>query len=465
MAKILLVDDDAQLRKSFQNILHTEGYEVVEAHCGETGVELAEKERPDIAVLDVRLPGMNGLETFKALRALYSDLPVLIMTAYGTTDTAIESTKMGAFDYVMKPFDVPEILSLIEKAIQAASVHAHTSPMPSNTPILLGKSRAMQDVCKKIGRAAPTDATILIRGESGTGKELVAQAIHKHSLRSKAPFQVINCVAIPDTLLESELFGYEKGAFTGASHRKAGKIELANGGTVFLDEIGDMPTSIQAKILRLLQERQVERLGGSHPISVDVRVLAATNKDLEQAVSNGEFREDLYYRLNVVNIPLPPIRERTEDIPMLAEHFLSMHSNASDMHNPGLTDEALVMMQKYLWPGNVRELSNKMHKALIFSRGLPLGKDDFVKLVDGAAAPPQTVGDEENVRSWVTRTLLTEHHEKTFETLADRFGAIVISEALELASWNKTRASKLLGMSRPTLLGRIEKYGLKEKGR
>jgi two-component system NtrC family response regulator/two-component system nitrogen regulation response regulator GlnG len=323
----------------------------------------------------------------------------------------------------------------------------------------------MQDVCKKIGRAAPTDATILIRGESGTGKELVAQAIHKHSSRSKAPFQVINCVAIPDTLLESELFGYEKGAFTGASHRKAGKIELANGGTVFLDEIGDMPTSIQAKILRLLQERQVERLGGSHPISVDVRVLAATNKDLEQAVANGEFREDLYYRLNVVNIPLPPIRERTEDIPMLAEHFLSMHSSASDMHNPGLTDEALAMMRKYSWPGNVRELSNKMHKALIFSRGLPLGKDDFVKLVDGVASTPQTVGDEEDIRSWVTRTLLTEHHEKTFETLADRFGAIVISEALELASWNKTRAAKLLGMSRPTLLGRIEKYGLKENGR
>lgn len=465
MAKILLVDDDAQLRKSFQNILRAEGYEVVEAHCGETGVELAEKDRPDIAVLDVRLPGMNGLETFKALRALYYDLPVLIMTAYGTTDTAIESTKMGAFDYVMKPFDVPEILSLIAKAIQAASAHARSTPMPSNTAILLGKSRAMQDVCKKIGRAAPTDATILIRGESGTGKELVAQAIHRHSLRSKAPFQVINCVAIPDTLLESELFGYEKGAFTGASQRRVGKIELANGGTVFLDEIGDMPTSIQAKILRLLQERQVERLGGSHPISVDVRVIAATNKDLEQAVSKGEFREDLYYRLNVVNIPLPPIRERTEDIPMLAEHFLSMHACASDMHNPGLTDDALAMMQKYSWPGNVRELSNKMHKALIFSCGLPLDKEDFVKLVDGAAINPQTLGDEEDVRSWVTRTLLTEHHEKTFETLADRFGAIVITEALELASWNKTRAAKLLGMSRPTLLGRIDKYGLKEKGR
>jgi DNA-binding NtrC family response regulator len=346
MATILVVDDDPQLRQSFERLLKAEGHTVLTAPSGEKGVEIASESEPDMAVLDVRLPGMNGLETFKVLRGMYPSLPVLVMTAYGTTETAIEATKMGAFDYVMKPFNVPNVLSLIGRAVEVRAPRPVSNDSVATSDALLGRSVAMQEVCKQIGRAAPTQATVLIRGESGTGKELVAHAIHKHSNRSDHPFCVINCVAIPETLLESELFGYEKGAFTGASNRKAGKIEQANRGTVFLDEIGDMPPPIQAKILRLLQERQIERLGGKLPIPVDVRIIAATNRDLEKAVASGEFREDLYYRLNVVSLTLPPLRERREDISLLGAHFLEKFAKELNMPNPGLTDRAKAALQR-----------------------------------------------------------------------------------------------------------------------
>ncbi|PIP40689.1 MAG: Fis family transcriptional regulator, partial [Desulfobacterales bacterium CG23_combo_of_CG06-09_8_20_14_all_51_8] len=285
MSSILIVDDDDQLRISFAKLLKEEGYDIRTAPTGETGIEEVRRKVPDLMIMDVRLPGINGLETFGRIRKMDTTLPVIIMTAFGTTDTAIEATKLGAFDYILKPFDIPAMLNLINQALEAgrlmrSRVEMDVGPDAAVPDALIGRSDVMQEVYKSIGRVAPTDATVLIRGESGTGKELVARAIYQHSRRSDKAFLVINCVAIPETLLESELFGYEKGAFTGAGNRRVGKIEQATGGTIFLDEIGDMPMSIQAKILRLIQERSIERLGGGHPISVDVRIIAATNRNL-----------------------------------------------------------------------------------------------------------------------------------------------------------------------------------------
>jgi transcriptional regulator with PAS, ATPase and Fis domain len=320
----------------------------------------------------------------------------------------------------------------------------------------------MQDVYKTIGRVAATEATVLIRGESGTGKELVARAIYQHSQRANKPFLVINCVAIPETLLESELFGYEKGAFTGASHRRVGKIEQANRGTIFLDEIGDMPTSIQAKILRLLQERSIERIGGRETIPVDVRIIAATNRDLERALAQERFREDLYYRLKVVTIWLPPLRDRTEDIPMLTKYFISRFSDEIGMANPGVTDETLDMLKVYHWPGNVRELSNAMQKALIFSRGAPISTEGVTQAISGRGPDEIEEGaTHQEIRCWAKELLRAEAGENLFEHQMDKFASILISEALNITGGNRSKAAKLLGLSRPTLHARIEKYGLK----
>jgi len=311
MTTILIIDDDDQLRKSFHKLLSEEGYTVESAASGEAGLIILKGRLPDLVIVDIRLPGMNGLETFEAIHLIEPKLPVIVMTAYGTTETAIEATKMGAFDYILKPFEITAMLAVINQALEAGRfmrtpVQMDVSPEEASKEAIVGRSKPMQDVYKAIGRVSTADATVLIRGESGTGKELVARAIYQHSQRADKPFLVINCVAIPENLLESELFGYEKGSFTGAAHRRLGKIEQANGGTVFLDEIGDMPFSIQAKILRLLQEKSIERLGGRQTIPVNVRILAATNRDLEAALVQGRFREDLYYRLKVVAISLPP---------------------------------------------------------------------------------------------------------------------------------------------------------------
>jgi transcriptional regulator with PAS, ATPase and Fis domain len=330
---------------------------------------------------------------------------------------------------------------------------------------IVGSSEAMQEVYKAIGRAAPTDATVLVRGESGTGKELVARAIYQHSGRSKEPLLVINCVAIPETLLESELFGYEKGAFTGAANRRIGKIEQANGGTVFLDEIGDMPFSIQAKILRLLQERSIERLGGCEPIPVDVRTIAATNLDLERAIADGRFREDLYYRLKVISIELPPLRDRIADVPQLCDYFLARFSQELDVPNPGITEEAVALLTGHAWPGNVRELANTLQKALIFGRGGPVRAEDVSQAIAGGkgGAVSDLTEVETAIRQWIRETLVSEDQAEAFVQLMDRFTGIVLSEALTLTGGNRSKAAQLLGISRPTLQARIQKHGLKSE--
>ena len=468
MGPILIVDDDAQLRQSFVKLLQEEGYTVHTASSGEEGIELAAALRPDLAILDVRLPGISGLRAFEEIHRTDPKLPVVIMTAFGTTDTAIEAIRLGAFDYVLKPFEVPAMLALIRQAMEAgrlmrSRVEVDAQPASTSPEALVGKSTAMQEVYKAIGRVAPTDATVLIRGESGTGKELVARACYQYSLRADQPFSVINCVAIPDTLLESELFGYERGAFTGATQRRVGKIEQANGGTVFLDEIGDMPFSIQSKILRLLQEKSIERLGGRQPIPVDVRILAATNRDLEKALEEGRFREDLYYRLKVVSLTIPPLRDRGMDIPLLAEHFLSRFSLEMEMDNPGITEEARQRLLRHAWPGNVRELANTMQKALIFSRGCPVGLEDVDQILSdksAAATPTDERVLKQSIHLWVKETLTSSPEGDCFDTLMESFEKILVSEALDFTKGNRSRASRLLGISRPTLLAKIEKYGI-----
>jgi len=306
---------------------------------------------------------------------------------------------------------------------------------------------------------------VLIRGESGTGKELVARAIYQHSSRAQKPFLVINCVAIPENLLESELFGYERGAFTGAAHRRVGKIEQVHGGTVFLDEIGDMPASIQSKILRLLQEKSIERLGGRRTIPVDVRILAATNRDLETALAQGRFREDLYYRLKVVTITLPPLRQRQDDIPLLIDFFLERYAAELGMDNPGIASDAVKTLNSHQWPGNVRELANTLQKALIFSRGAPIRAEDVIQALSAEKVPGEldAIAAEDTIRRWMRGAMTSKAEPDTFEKIMDHLAAMLVGEALNLTDGNRTRAAELLGLSRPTLHSKIEKYGLKLK--
>ncbi len=468
MKKILIIDDDDQLRRSFEKLLIEEGYGVECAASGEVGLKKLDTYAPDLVVLDMRLPGMNGLEVFKAIHEIDPKLPVIIMTAYGTTETAIEATKIGAFDYILKPFDIPNMLTDIKKALEAghfmkSPIDVDVIPEKASGEAIIGRSKAMQNVYKAIGRVASTEATVLIRGDSGTGKELVARAIYQHSRRAKRPFLIINCVAIPENLLESELFGFEKGAFTGASHRRVGKIEQANHGTVFLDEIGDMAPAIQAKILRLLQEKSIERLGGRETIPVDVRIIAATNRDLETAIAEGRFRDDLYYRLKVVTIWLPPLCERPDDTPILIDYFISRFAEEMEIDNPGITDEAKKMLINYPWPGNVRELENAIKKIMIFNRGAPINPNDIHQAIKSKVPVNLDSSDQEDfeIRQWVRKQISHRKQENVFEKNMDHFASILISEALTLTGGNRSKAAKLLGLSRPTLHARIEKYGLK----
>ncbi|MDL2269293.1 sigma-54 dependent transcriptional regulator [Desulfosarcina sp. OttesenSCG-928-A07] len=470
MTTVLVIDDDDQLRISFERLLQEEGYHVLSAASGEAAIRVLANTMPDLVVLDVRLPGMNGLETFRQIHEIEPKLPVIIMTAYGTTETAIEATKMGGFDYVIKPFDIPKMLTTIRQATDAGRFMRSTVAIdvsPDKNPqgdVIIGKSPAMQEVYKAIGRVSATDATVLIRGESGSGKELVARALYQHSVRSEKPFLVINCVAIPDALLESELFGYEKGAFTGAAHRRIGKIEQASGGTIFLDEIGDMPMNLQAKMLRLLQERSIERLGGRETIPVDVRIIAATNRDLEVLITKGQFREDLYYRLKVITIWLPALRERVSDIALLVDYFLNRFSRLLGIDNPGITRDAVAMLTSNPWPGNVRELGNTLQKALIFNRGAPLTISDIAQAAGNEIkpAPPFNGGTcDDAVRSWFHTQLSGSPSDNLFENCMDYFGSLMVAEALNITGGNRSQAAKLLGVSRPTLHAKIDKYNLK----
>src|SRR5579872_656445 len=375
MAKLLLIDDEADVQYSFRRIFDSPEIELTTAASGEEGLKIIPRLRPDLVIMDVRMGGINGLETLRRIRQIDSKLLVILMTAYGTTQTAIEAMKLGAYDYLLKPFDVPKLKELVATALKTAR---DMRQVVSYQPLLetedyelgiVGRSEPMQKVFKLIGQLAGSDATALITGESGTGKELVARAIYHHSERAGKPFLAINCAAIPEQLLESELFGHERGSFTGATMQRIGRFEQCHQGTIFLDEIGDMTAATQTKILRVLQSGTFERVGGNQPIQVDVRVIAAINKPLEQAVASRQFREDLFYRLNVVRIQIPPLRDRPEDVRLLVNYFLKKLARDRQHEPKSISAGVIKTLEKYHWPGNVRELENVIQRAVVVAKG------------------------------------------------------------------------------------------------
>jgi len=479
MDKLLLIDDEADVRYSFRRIFDSPEVELSTASSGEEGLKLIPKLKPDLVIMDVRMGGMSGLETLRRLREIDSRLLVIMMTAYGTTQTAIEAMKLGAYDYLLKPFDVPKLKEIVAHALKAArdmrQVVSYQPLLESEEHDLgiVGRSEGMQSVFKTIGQVAGAEATVLITGESGTGKELVARAIYHHSLRSGRPFLAINCAAIPEALLESELFGHEKGAFTGATVQRIGKFEQCNGGTIFLDEIGDMSLPTQTKILRVLQSGTFERVGGNQPIRVDVRVIAATNRPLEQAVAARQFREDLFYRLNVVRIHIPPLRERREDIPLLVDCFLRRFGGGRGRPARSVSPEVLTALERHQWPGNVRELENAVQRATVMAKGPVILEGDLPPEVCGAAgrslAEPVIVsaGLPEEARPAVNdpavmaRALFRWARQDPQRRILPAVERELVIQALKETGGNQVRAAKLLGITRATLRKRVEKFGIR----
>src|SRR3954451_2731342 len=391
MSKLLLVDDEADVQYSFERIFDSPEIELKTASSGEEGLKIIPPFKPDLVIMDVRMGGITGMETLRRIRQMDSKLLVMLMTAYGTTQTAIEAMKLGAYDYLLKPFDVPKLKDIIFNALKAAS---DMRQVVSYQPLLekedyelgiVGRSEPMQQVFKLIGQLAGSDATALITGESGTGKELVARAIYHHGSRSQQAFLAVNCAAIPEQLLESELFGHERGSFTGATMQRIGKFEQCHRGTLFLDEIGDMTPATQTKILRVLQSGTFERVGGNTPLKVDVRIIAATNKPLEEAVAARQFREDLFYRLNVVRIHIPPLRERREDIRLLVNYFLKKFAKDQQQSPKSIGPGVIKALEKYHWPGNVRELENIIRRALVVAKGDAILPGDLPAEITGQA--------------------------------------------------------------------------------
>ena len=397
--RILIVDDEAPIRQSVSDILEDEGYQPLEAPDGETALETIASTLPDLVLLDIWLPGMDGLEVLKVMRQEWPFIPVVVMSGHGTIETAVKATKLGAHDFIEKPLSYEQLILTVENALKFKELQDRNVLLEEKTGgerELIGEGPAMRRLKEQIRLIAPTDAWVLIQGENGTGKELVAQTIHRMSRRADKPLVEVNCAAIPEELIESELFGHEKGAFTGATSMKRGKFDLANGGTLFLDEIGDMSLKTQAKILRIIQEQRFERVGGSRTIEVDVRILAATNKDLEEEIRQGRFREDLYFRLNVIPVVVPPLRERPEDIPLLAAHFLEGYCARMGRPPKVLTPEAVEALQGYPWPGNVRELKNLMERLVILCQGDTITPDDLPPSIRGGeGAKAQSQGRQD----------------------------------------------------------------------
>lgn len=504
---ILIIDDDAEIRYSLTRVLSSRNWQVVEAASGEQGIAVVKQSPPNLVFLDIRMGGMSGIEALQHIRSANPKQMVVLMTAFGTAQTAIEAMKYGAFDYIMKPFDSQKVLTLADTALQAhADMHAASSyrSMLNSEDYkegIVGSSGVMQDVFKTIGQVTASDVTVMVTGESGTGKELVARSIWKHSHRAAKPFIAVNCAAIPDNLIESELFGHEKGSFTGATGQRLGKFELCDGGTIFLDEIGDMALATQTKILRVLQQGEIQRVGGTETIRVDVRILAATNKDLEAMVRAKTFREDLYYRLNVVRIRMPALRDRGNDIPQIVDFCLQNLVKQRKVRVSKVSPEAMTVLEAYRWPGNVRELENVIYRSAVIAQGDAILFKDLPPEIRHAVAGLPSVGAPSGIASsgagesppvaqsgqgadapprigtrplgetpakvefplTLDRALDFLHAElsRNPEPILERLEREMIERALRATQGNQLRAAETLGITRTTLRKRIEEWGLK----
>jgi len=466
-AKILLIEDDASAAAALERLLRDEDYIVSTAPRGDTGLEQARQGEYDLVISDFKLPGLNGLEVVRQLHIARPRLPIILMTAHGTTELAIEATKLGAYDYLLKPFEMEELLALVAKAVESRRLMSEVVAIgaaETSADAIIGNSRVMQEIYKEIGRIAAKPVTVLVRGETGTGKELIARAIYQHSDRAEAPFVAVNCAAIPETLLESELFGHERGAFTGAETRRIGRFEQADRGTIFLDEIGDMSLNTQSKLLRVLQDKNIERLGGKESISINVRVIAATHGDLETAMGEKRFREDLFYRLNVVQVQLPPLRQRAEDIPSLVTYFLQKYGGELGVESPAIQAEAIEFLCGQPWPGNIRQLENVVRQALLLARKYPITLDHVRQVLTKMSRP--TESPDASMAAWVSDVLLKARagqldraHGKLIEALERE----LFAQAIHLAHGNQAKAARWLGVSRITMREKLTAFGLRQE--
>jgi two-component system response regulator AtoC len=464
MASVLLIDDEPAIAHAFRRAFRDQNITVTVASTAAEAATVWNATRPDVIVLDVHLPDATGLETFRRMRKLDARTPIILITGHGTTDLAIEAMKEGAFEFLLKPLELKDVRDLIDRAIRSSQLMRVPAAMPEVEPsppqgdLLIGRCPAMQEVYKAIGRVAATDATVLILGESGTGKELVARAIYQHSKRADQPFVAVNCGAIPETLIESELFGHERGAFTGAERKRIGKFEQATGGTIFLDEIGELPLLSQVKMLRVLQEQCFERVGGNETVRTDVRVIAATNIDLEKVVADGLFRKDLYYRLNVFNLRLPPLRERGDDLQLLIEHYI--RRIVSDFNSPvrHLEPAAMATLQRYSWPGNVRELQSVLKQAMLNASG-PVLLADFLP-AQVSAKPPSP--ESRSGFDWdvFVRAQIAAGTETLYAEMLARMERELIVRVLQHTGGNQLQAARILGITRGSLRNKIRTHGI-----
>jgi two-component system nitrogen regulation response regulator NtrX len=452
--RILVVDDEAEIRRSVRMILEYEGYDVLEASNGPEGLAMIERDAPDLLFLDIKMQGLDGLEALQRIRQTNESLPVVIISGHGTVSTAVEATKLGAFDFIEKPLASERVLVTIRNALDQTRLQSENRTLKRAAEArhqMVGESPALRQIWDAIKRASPTNATVLLLGESGVGKELVARSIHRNSLRSRERFVQVNCAAIPEELIESELFGHEKGSFTGATEKQIGKFEQADRGTIFLDEVGDMSAKTQAKVLRVLQEGEVERLGSARTIKVDVRVIAATNKDLEAEIEKGTFREDLYFRLSVIPIRVPPLRDRREDIPALVRHFVDLFSRENNRKPPRFTPAALEYLQKARWKGNVRELRNTVERLLIMTPGDSIDIDDLRDVVRADAKAAAAPEPNERDRPGTLRE---------FKESAER--AFLVDKLRENA-WNISKTAEVIGTPRSNLYKKLEQYAISQE--
>ncbi|MGN6641930.1 MAG: sigma-54-dependent transcriptional regulator [Verrucomicrobiota bacterium] len=466
-ANILLIEDDRSTAAALQKVLQDEGYSVTVASRGDDGLNRAKEKKHDLVITDLKLPGLSGMDLIAQLHAAKPKLPIIMMTAHGTTETAIEAMKLGACDYLVKPFEVDELLDLAASAV--ASSRRMSEPVEMGAAgtaqtAIIGNSRVMQNIYKEVGRIAATPVTVLIRGATGTGKELIARAIYHHSDRADKPFIAVNCAAIPENLLESELFGHERGSFTGAQTRRIGRFEQAQGGTIFLDEIGDLSPNTQAKLLRVLQEKSFQRLGGNETISMDVRVLAATHRDLEAAIQEKEFREDLLYRLSVVTLTLPPLNERTEDIPELIKFFISRYAQDLGFENPSIQAEALAWLQTQPWPGNVRQLENVVRRAMLLARPFAISLEHVQQLLAKDRKPVTLAGQTHAVYiADLLGRVQRGEEDGAYARMITDLEPELFSQAIQLAQGNQAKAARWLGITRLKMREKLIELGLHSK--